>query len=248
MKWTHLAVTLLTALGVSWVAMRRQGPPAPPPDPVPIIGLPAVVKGVPGRAVLIECVTQGTEVGWWTDDALGDLTVRYADGGKSVTYVAPKAGQYKVLAYTVVKGSPSPIAQCTVLLADPVPPVPPVPPKPPDPPVPPSPIPAKTLKVLFIRDYSALPGPQALIFTSQAIRQYLDAHCDIGQDGKTKDYRFFYTDADMSNESDAWKTAFSRPRKSVPWICIGSGTSGTEEPLPANEADTLALLKKFGGP
>lgn len=61
---------------------------------------------------------------------------------------------------------------------------------------------------------------------------------------------FLLVDKDSPYEADAemWKKAASRPRKSEPWIVIGSDANGNYEgPLPATADELLTLLKKYGG-
>ena len=92
-----------------------------------------------------------------------------------------------------------------------------------------------------------LPPAQASILFSTEIRKYLNAKCPTGSDGKTKEWRIYDQNVDLSGEAKTWKDAMSRPRSSVPWVVISNGTTGYEGPLPANVDETLALLRKYGG-
>ena len=65
--------------------------------------------------------------------------------------------------------------------------------------------------------------------------------------GKGGDGRFFDQSVDNSNDAKIWQDAMKRPRSGLPWIVVSNGTTGYEGPLPLTEADTLALLKKYGG-
>lgn len=122
-------------------------------------------------------------------------------------------------------------------------------PKPPAPqPAPEPPKPSK-LMVLIVtpNDVSAVPPAQMAVFTSGAVRDYLNAHCLAGTDGKTPEYRVWNENVQVVGESDLWKTAMGRPRKSLPWIIVNYGSGLFEGPLPVTVDDTLALLKKYGG-
>jgi hypothetical protein len=132
----------------------------------------------------------------------------------------------------------------------PVPPVP-VPPIPVPPvPVPPSPapIPAAGLRVLIVYESSEigkLPAKQVSILTSVPFRTFLDANCAAGPDGKTKEWRLYDKDVDLTNEAPLWKTAMARPRTAIPWLIVSNGTTGFEGPLPATVDETQKLIQKY---
>lgn len=122
-------------------------------------------------------------------------------------------------------------------------------PGPPPPPTPaPNPGPSK-LMVLVVtpNDVSKVPAAQSAIFSSGVVRDYLNTHCLAGTDGKTSEYRVWNENVQIVGESDLWKTAMGRPRKSLPWIIVNYGTGLFEGPLPATVDDTLTLLKRYGG-
>lgn len=128
------------------------------------------------------------------------------------------------------------------------------PPKPPEP-TPPAPdkppIAAAGFRVLIVYETGDLPKyppAQQAVFYSDDVRSYLRTHCAVGLDGKTAEARVFDQNTPMANESKLWQDAMARPRKSLPWIVVSNGKTGTEEPLPANVADAMALLRKYGGP
>lgn len=132
-------------------------------------------------------------------------------------------------------------------------PRPPPDPKPPDPkpdPVNPPPIPEPGFRVLIVYDRMTLgtiPASQNAIIFSKDIDAYCRAKCAKGPDGATPEFRQYSTDAAIATEAKVWRDAFARPRASLPWIIVSNGTTGYEGPLPANIADTLKLLKKYGG-
>jgi len=125
------------------------------------------------------------------------------------------------------------------------PPTPPVPPEPPVPPVPPGP---PGLRVLIVYDATkaAQKGIDAILKGAE-VRTYLASKCAKGADGKTPEYRVWDKDTDVSAEAKTWQDAMARPRVTVPWILISDGAKGYEGPLPATVAETMALLKKYGG-
>lgn len=123
----------------------------------------------------------------------------------------------------------------------------PFPPSPPPAPAP-NPGPSK-LMVLVVtpNDVSKVPAAQNAIFSSGIVRDYLSTHCLTGTDGKTPEYRVWNENVQIVGESDLWKTAMGRTRKSLPWIIVNYGAGLFEGPLPATVDDTLTLLKKYGG-
>lgn len=130
------------------------------------------------------------------------------------------------------------------------PPVPPVPPGPTPIPPGPVPIPDAGLRVLIVyesADLTRLPKEQSSILTSQTIRQWLNAHCVLGPDGKTKEYRLWDQNVDPSGESKVWQDAMKRDRKSLPWLIVSNGQKGFEGPLPGTIEETLKVLRSIGG-
>jgi hypothetical protein len=135
----------------------------------------------------------------------------------------------------------------------PVPPTPgptPVPPVPPGPTPPsPAPIPAPGLHVLMVYEsgeLSKLPPAQLSVLYAKSIRDYLQAKCPVGPDGKTKEWRIWDQNTDASGDAPVWRDVMNRPRASVPWIIISNGTTGYEGPLPRTIDETLVLLRKYG--
>jgi hypothetical protein len=104
------------------------------------------------------------------------------------------------------------------------------------------------LIVLETADLSKLPPAQALALTSQDVRAYLNTKCVAGADGKTKEWRVWDKDTIADAETPLWQAAFKRAAgKTLPWIIVSNGKTGTEEALPKDAASLLALLKKYGG-
>lgn len=138
----------------------------------------------------------------------------------------------------------------------------PVDPNPTPTPIPvPEPIPPKPITSLYVlvveetNDRQKLPAGQREIILGTgagSVREYLEKHCQKAKDG-TPEFRFYDTDDTVDNESPIWKEVWNRPRASLPWIVIangqpkGSGGQGYEGPLPKTVAETLSLLRKYGG-
>ena len=130
------------------------------------------------------------------------------------------------------------------------PPDPPPGPKPDPTPVNPSPFVGEGLRCLIVyetADLTRMPAAQQQILFAKSIRTYLDSKSPLGIDGKTHDWRIYDQNIDTTADSQVFKDAMNRPRKSVPWIIVGNGKTGFEGPLPATVDDTLTLLRKYGG-
>lgn len=180
-----------------------------------------------------------------------DKTATRTFKGKHVYVLEPVAdGQCEVLVVPVGAADAKSVVRRTVdVLTAPQPP-----PKPVDPvipvPVNPAPIPEAGFRVLIVyesADRARYPSAQNAILTSVLVRDYFAAHCAKGPDGRTPESRIWDKDTDGYLDSKLWGDAMKRPRASVPWIVISTGTTGYEGPLPANVADALTLLKKYGG-
>ena len=122
----------------------------------------------------------------------------------------------------------------------------PDPPKPPDPTpdeAPPIALPGLRVLIVYEQDdvnkYSA--ATQAILYGA-SMRAYLESICVKNVAGMPE-YRVF--DKDVVAEQGTWKTALTRPRKSVPWIIISNGKKGFEGPLPESESETKTLIARF---
>ncbi len=121
----------------------------------------------------------------------------------------------------------------------------PSPPDPPNPPDPPSPLPNGFRVLIVYESAEKLSSGHAAVIGSKDVRQYLYAKC-LKVNG-TPEYRIFDKDTPVGHESDVWQAAMKLPRQSLPWLIVGNGKDGYQGPLPATVAETMALLKKFGG-
>ncbi len=113
-------------------------------------------------------------------------------------------------------------------------------------PVNPAPIPDPGFRVLIVypaKGLGALPIPQSTMLTAQGLRDYLNSKCV--KNGNTAEWRIWPDSTVATGESELWQKAFGRSRKQVPWIVISNGTTGTEEPLPADLDSVIALMNKY---
>ncbi len=212
-----------------------------------------VVPRKPGRYA-IGATLRADYVQWWVIDAgepvapgrsfawVKTAGVKVWGWGKAVLTSPRLQGAVLAVALAVggmaVKGcvGPSPV--------DPVHPV--------DPPTPivdpPAPIPSAGFRVLIVTetaDLAKLPHEQVSVLTAKSIKDYLDLRC--AEVNGQKEWRMWDKDVSTANVSKVWQDAFARPREALPWIVISNGVKGFEGPLPKTVADTLDLLKKFGG-
>lgn len=113
----------------------------------------------------------------------------------------------------------------------------------------PSPFPAAGFRSLIVyeqEELSKLPPSQLTVLNSTAVRGYLNSKCVKGPDGKTPEWRVLDRHADTKHESELWQEMLAKPCPSLPWLYVGD-RNGESVALPATEAETLAILKKYGG-
>lgn len=212
------------------------------------VKLPAEARGEVGSFIKVPADTEGKEVRWYSPDkGLQVFPVELLKDSKTAVVTATTPGRYRLVAWTAKGDVPSDPAICVVIVGDapPIPPVPPDPgPKPPDPPGP-SPISGKRVLILYeSADATKMPAKQQDIIFGRAVRDYLNAACEVGPDGKTKDWRIWDKDVATDGEAQVWKDAMKRERKSIPWLIVGGKGGGYEGPLPATTEEFLALVKK----
>lgn len=257
--WINLAAAGL-ALVVSLFGIFVRPSPGPAPMPALPITLPETVQATPGQLVAIPAKLSGAHVSstvkWYAHDAAVQFVAasRLKDTKTAVVQAPWTPGKYLIHAHAAQAGEPVERASCTLIVAGPVPPgpgpVPPVPPVPPIPPQPPAPIQAAGFRTLIVyesADLGKLSKEQADVLASAELRTYLNAKCATGADGKTHEWRILDKDVPMKDESALWQAAMKLPRTSLPWIVISTGTTGFSGPLPGTIADTMTLVKKFGG-
>lgn len=121
----------------------------------------------------------------------------------------------------------------------------------PDPePDPTPPIPADGKRVLILYESAELslyPQSQVNQFTSATLREYLRTHCSAGPINGTPEFRIWDKDTDISNAPQVWKDAMALQRGTLPQLIVSNGIEGFSGPLPATEAETLAILRKYLG-
>jgi hypothetical protein len=126
-------------------------------------------------------------------------------------------------------------------------------PKPPEPQPDPTPdalppIEGQGLRVLFVVESSEsikLSKAQQQILYGKKSRDYLNANCVKGDDGKTPDWRILDPDTQHKDASNRFAKALARPRSSMPWVLISNGTTGYEGPIPEHEEEFFLLVDSF---
>jgi len=105
---------------------------------------------------------------------------------------------------------------------------------------------ATGLHVLIVfQDNGEITKEHYSVIYGKTVRDYLNSKC-VMING-TPQRRIYDVNTLMDGESALWKNAMKRNRTSIPWIAVGNGTNWVEQALPNSVADTIALLKKFGG-
>lgn len=171
---------------------------------------------------------------------------------KQAIHVWGKTGTYACRCYVIDWDAKTfLIKPFSVRVEDGSAPVPPGPSPTPDPPGPtptPPPIPGDGLRVLIRYESGELqkvPATMTGVLYSMRLRTYLDSVCAMGPDGKTREWRIFDKDVDVSGESPTWQAAMKRPQQTNWWITISNGKTGFEGALPTNVDDTIALIKRY---
>lgn len=158
---------------------------------------------------------------------LNDPVIYGGKAGRAITLLA-KAG-------AIPLPTPSPI------------PVPPEPPTPPTPPAPPAPIPLAGFRVLIVYDGDNYTAGQDGIITGKAVRDYLQAKCVVGADGKTKDFAIIRSDANTTNAPKWIADTVQRHPGQKSYMVVSDGKTGYDGPLPDNADAALAIMRKVGG-
>ncbi len=110
-----------------------------------------------------------------------------------------------------------------------------------------APIPVDGFRVMVVYDKrQTLPSEQIAAINSRDFRSYLDAKC-VKVDSQSE-WRVFSTTTNVQGDSEIWRNAYARPRRTTPWILISTGKTGIETELPENFDKLMELVKKYGGP
>lgn len=243
---------------IRWPSIVVQPVPVPTPSPQPVAKLDAnmlyVVEWDQEFFLLASPQNLVTMV-----KETGPITVRgiFADGnGKvqtkkfkgKVVFVVEAAGVGTVELLAIPSGvtDEANIVRKTLDVDSGVGPRPP--PKPPEPPVDPAPIPLAGFRVLIVYDDSTLTGEQRDgIITGKTVRDYLQAKCVPGADGKTKDFWIIQSGSDVTNAPKWIGDAIQRRPDRKTFMLISDGKTGYDGPIPANKDAAMTELKKVGG-
>lgn len=218
------------------------------------VKLPAEVRGNIGEFIQVKADTADAYVSWLAmDNGLNLFPVQLLKDTKTAVVVSTIAGRYRLSCVTARNDKPSEFASTVVIVGN-TPPVPPGPGPTPEPPGPNPPGPAPTpdvgFRALIVFDKTKvdLPPPQDNIIKGKEVRDYLNSKCAKNDVTGVKEWAI-WPDGDNvdSYPSPALVKAYKRPRTSLPWLVISTGSSGYEGPLPANVGDMLTLLRKYGG-
>lgn len=217
----------------------------------PGLELPKEATGDVAAFIRVEAKTPGRNVRWVAlDSGLALFPVELLKDSKTAVVTSAKPGRYRLLAVTAAGDEISEPAVCTVVVGEA--PTPPGPgPKPPEPkPDGKAPIAGEGFRVLVIYESAELPklpAAQSAILYAASVRDYLRARCAKDADNPQGAWRMWDKDVDASAESQPWKDAMKRERKSLPWVLISNGRTGYEGPLPGTITETLTLLQRYGG-
>jgi hypothetical protein len=127
-------------------------------------------------------------------------------------------------------------------------PEPDVEPKPDEPkphPVTPSPFSGDGVRVLVVYeldDVSSYSPEQMKTLYSKRLRTWAIENCAKDASG-APEMRIF--DQHTAGQPEQWQKLLAKPRQAMPWLIVGNGKKGYEGPLPATEAETIALLETF---
>lgn len=221
-------------------------PPVPPPQP-PTSGLdlvPSLREVRVGEAAVFSATCK--EPVTWHCEAKCD---RMSDGRLAV-FVPTIEGDFPIAVSAVIDGKA--VVRLAMVRAGKGPRPPPEPEPDPKPPVPtdtvfPSDGKVRVLIIEETADRSKLSVGQKEAIFGVTVRNWLNANCSVGPDGKTREYRIWDKDVDARSESAIWQKALARGKSlPTPSIIVSNG-KGQEfiGSLPTDDA--LPLLRKVVG-
>lgn len=214
-----------------------------------------------GDALIIKEVEKPTLIGMLQQ---GEVEPSYPEvPAGAVILWGKKAGTAELSAWGVVGGKPKKLLTKPFVVSGEGPRPPPKPddpvvPKPkPDEPKPDGSSPfaeaGNRCLIVFDSTVTTRPVAQNSILYGKAVRDLLNQLCVQGpvneKDGSgnvMKEWRIFPANTDVSLVRPVFKTAFAK-KGGADWIMLGNGTTGYSGPLPANETEALALIKKYMG-
>jgi hypothetical protein len=267
-----LLIMSVSVLGQDIILPKVVLPPGPTPTPTVVVVEPTEITELSADTLY---VIESTNKFFVLDSERGIVTTnmetgpikvrgKFVDGnGKYETrnYVGPyicivealKKGRVELLAVPVGAEDANVVVRTTLNVMGMSPNPPPTPDPTPDPEPTPNPIPGDKNRVLIMyeaSDLSSMPVGQTVQLTSANLRSYLNKKCLKGADGKTAEYRIWDKDVDLTNVSQVWKDAIGTAKKentTLPVLAVSNGKSGWIGTLPATEAETLSILKKYLG-
>ncbi len=167
------------------------------------------------------------------EDSLASLTAQV----KALTAVVTKLSNDTNAAYSKLD------ARIAALESPRPPPIPPIPVPPPTP----APIPLDGFRVMIVYDPTTLTASQEGIVFGKKVRDYLQARCVVGADGKTKDFRIYQTGLDTSAEVQWINNVIQRHPGQKSWMVVSDGKTGYDGPIPASADEAIAIFSKIGG-
>ena len=108
------------------------------------------------------------------------------------------------------------------------------------------------IAVLIVEETEArsalAPGQREAILSNAAgsVRDYCKTHGEKDAAG-VPEFRVLDKDDSVAKESPVIQELFAAKRDGVPWIIVKRGGTIVSEALPKTEAETLALLQRYGG-
>lgn len=237
----------LLALGALGFAFKGCLLPDPKP-PAPDIGLPPLVKTLPGVAVEIAAESKADKLEW---EHMGDgkaPQLLRTGNPLSTWFVTPRQGKYRIRAEAVIDGKISK-AETLVTVGDPGPDPEPGPDPGPDPTPGPAPIPADGLHVLVVYESQdakpLIAASQWYALNSQDVLSYLNLRAK-------GNWRIWDKDVPTKDESKLWQDAMTRAKgkmKETPWVIVSNPQmkGGYEGPLPKTKDEILKLFQRWGG-
>lgn len=200
------------------------------------------------RVLTVVCQTPETKFLWFRE---------YSDDERVARYVvfANEEGEYRLTFLVAQENRAVIVGETRIVVSSDGQPVEPiVPPKPKDD----APIPAQGLHVLVVYESATLtrlPGTQQAVLFGKQIRDYLNTHCPLGPDNKTRQWRMWDKDVDATGEQQLWQNALKRANEKIanwqgtepalPWVIISNGQTGYEGPLPRTVEEMIRLLDQY---
>lgn len=261
--------TAVIGLTMLLAGIAQTQAPAPKADPVVIKSEPVVADVEPldvvilgptetpaGEQVILTAQGNARKYLWSHQAELGALV---CCDNRTLAFATRHPGIYTfVLAGSDATGDVAVYRHTVQVAGSPTPQPTPDPPNP-DPTPTPAPVVTGPIVVLLLEESEDRTGATALLMDSWPIREYLNAHCEKGSDGRPM---WFWADDDVvfTRYPQVWQDAMKLPRATLPWMVV-LGKGGTGPPLfsgPLTKTvegksvvmtpdEVLTILEKFGG-